>query len=247
MEICLREGTLDREIFQEIIEQNQYRLPEKFDPSDIIIDIGAHIGIFTYAVVQRGAGCVYAVEADLENYKIAVENLRGYIDQGVVHYIWRAVWRSDTDEQVLYHSGYPLLTDLVNTGGGDVIWQTQGIMVPTLSFDHLILEATEGGRKRVRLLKIDCEGSEWPILLTSNTLSLIDEICGEFHEIGGEYDTFKPSFSIGDFERFTVHDLIRFLAEKSFNVTYSRWMRPDGITMYYGLFFAHRNQPLNCS
>jgi len=34
---------------------------------------------------------------------------------------------------------------------------------------------------RVRLLKIDCEGSEFPILYTSKMLEYVDEIVGELH------------------------------------------------------------------
>lgn len=34
------------------------------------------------------------------------------------------------------------------------------------------------------MLKLDCEGSEYPILMTSNRIHLIDEIIGEYHEIG---------------------------------------------------------------
>jgi hypothetical protein len=34
----------------------------------------------------------------------------------------------------------------------------------------------------VRLLKLDCEGSEWPILFTSRRLQQVREIVGEYHE-----------------------------------------------------------------
>jgi len=239
-----REDTNDSLIFKEIFDRNAYRLPEKFLAGDIIIDIGSHLGFFTYAVVQHGARNVYAIEADAENYKMAAENLKDYINQGIVSLIWGAVWRSDSSEEVLYHSGYSrkyecdLTSTLINTGVGDVIWQTQGNMVPAISFDSLVLRATENGQKRIRLLKLDCEGSEWPILFTSKTLHLVDEICGEFHELGGAYDDLKPPFSLQNLEQFTVDDLIRFLNEKNFDVVYSRLKRSDGLPSRLGIFFA---------
>jgi hypothetical protein len=35
----------------------------------------------------------------------------------------------------------------------------------------------------VRLLKMDCEGSEWPLLYTSSELDRVQAVCGEYHEI----------------------------------------------------------------
>jgi hypothetical protein len=36
--------------------------------------------------------------------------------------------------------------------------------------------------KRVRLLKLACEGAEWPILVTSKELRRVDAICGKYQE-----------------------------------------------------------------
>ncbi|MBV9689727.1 MAG: FkbM family methyltransferase [Ktedonobacteraceae bacterium] len=244
MNFRFREGTNDRLIFEEIFDRNVYKLPTAFSTSDIIIDIGAHIGFFTYAVMQRGAQCVHAVEAETENYMLAAEHLKEYIDQERVFLIWGAVWRSDRSGEILYHSGHSEQFDwqtggtLVNTGGGSVTWQARGEAIPVLPFDRLILQATEGGQKRIRLLKIDCEGSEWPILLTSKTLHLVDEITGEFHEMGGEYDTLMPFCSIPGCEQFTVHELDRFFQKKNFDFSYSRPMQPDGLPSHLGMFTA---------
>ena len=96
----------------------------------------------------------------------------------------------------------------------------------------------------MRLLKLDCEGAEWPILLTSRRLHLIDEIVGEFHEIGG------PFLEIGEERpaarrvplrsRSRVHDrrARRCLRDAGFGVTCRRHRRPDGALEGLGLFFA---------
>ena len=45
-----RQDTWDPLIYHSVAIANEYELPECFCESDIVIDIGAHIGSFTYAV-----------------------------------------------------------------------------------------------------------------------------------------------------------------------------------------------------
>ncbi len=243
MKSSFREGTSDSLIFEGVFKYDEYRLPEAFLRQDIIIDVGAHIGFFTYAVLQRGARKIYAFEPDNENYRIAAENLKEYIEQRSVFLTKGAIWRSDVDESELYYAGYIADTSLVNTGSGDVIWNREGIAVPAIPLDEVILGVTEEGQQRIRLLKLDCEGSEWPALLTSKTLHLIDEISGEFHELGGKYDEFIPPFSIGGVDHYTIHLLRDFLQEKGFKVTYYRTVKADGKPTHLGMFFATRASP----
>src|SRR3979490_1223457 len=49
-----RNGTLDQAIFNGVVLFNEYRLPDRFAPGDIVIDVGAHIGSFAEAVLSRG-------------------------------------------------------------------------------------------------------------------------------------------------------------------------------------------------
>jgi FkbM family methyltransferase len=248
MEFSFRKGTNDILIFEEIFRKNEYRLQETFAEDDILIDVGAHVGFFTCAAIEHGARTIYAIEADYANYQIAAMHLKAYIDQGVVDLRWGAVWRSDVTEQYLHHSGYnrnfdhPVEGIEINTGAGDVLWQTHGQKVPVIPFDELILQATQQGQKRIRLLKMDSEGSEWPILLTSKTLHLVDEIRGEFHEIGGAYDALQPkNLSLQGFDRFTIRELVKALEEKNFKTVYVRDTRANGSPAAKGMFFATRS------
>src|ERR1051326_1052387 len=43
-----RHNTLDRAIFNGVVLFNEYQLPARFAPEDIVIDVGAHIGSFAY-------------------------------------------------------------------------------------------------------------------------------------------------------------------------------------------------------
>src|SRR5918912_1408302 len=212
--------TSDSWVFEEIYTRNEYRLPDNLSPHDVVIDVGAHLGIFARAVLERGCRRVFSVEADSENYALAAGNLKSYLEEGLVSLAHAAVWRSDGNDDVLRFSGYPACGQVTNTGGGDVIWSEDGPLVPKIAFDELMHEAALNGNGRVRLVKLDCEGSEWPILYTSETLHLAEEICGEFHEIGGAGDPRRSPYSIRGQDTFTAPQLARLLESNGFHVCF---------------------------
>lgn len=248
-----RPGTLDRLIFNDVVGRNEYQLPDRFLPSDVVIDVGAHIGSFAFAAVQRGCRLVCCFEPDRDNCRCAETHLRSYVEAGQVRLSQQAVWRSDANDDELRFDGYqPFpasflgMEGIINTGNGSVLWGT-GDAVGKVALDDVIDEITDGGTSRVRLLKIDCEGAEWPILLTSRRLHLIDEIVGEFHELGGpflEIGEERPAtplvFRSDRVAAFTIDELASCLTEAGFQVTYSRHQRPDGRPEGLGLFFAVR-------
>jgi FkbM family methyltransferase len=248
-----RPGTLDRVIFDGVVGLDEYRLPERFEPDDVVVDVGAHIGSFTYAVVLRGGKHVWSIEPDSTNCARAAEHLRPYVDRGYVRLMQAAAWRSDPNDDELrfdgYHAfprSYPGMDGILNTGNGSVVWGL-GEPVAKIAFDDVVDLATNRGERRVRLLKLDCEGAEWPIVLTSRRLHLIDEIVGEFHELGGPFPEIgedrpsnAPVFHSDRVAGFTIEELVRFLRDAGFCVTYSRHMRPGGAPEGLGYFFATR-------
>src|SRR5205085_6908377 len=167
--------------------------------------------------------------------------------------IQAAVWRSDpTDDELRfdgYHAfpqSYPGMEGILNTGNGSVVWGL-GEPVAKIAFDDVVDLATNRGERCVRLLKLDCEGAEWPIVLTSQRLHLIDEIVGEFHELGGpflEIGENRPSnahlFRSNRVAGFTIEELVRFLRDEGFSTTYSRHVRPGCGLEGLGLFCATR-------
>jgi FkbM family methyltransferase len=251
-----RNGTLDQAIFNGVVVFNEYRLPDRFAASDIVIDVGAHIGSFAEAVLSRGCEKVYCIEADGANFEIATENLRPHIENGHVQLVRGAAWRSDRNTDELYFDGYHSfpksfagMEGILNTGNGSVVWGS-GEPVAKIAFDDIVDLVTNHGEHRVRLLKLDCEGAEWPILLTSKRLGLISEICGEFHEIGGQFleisedrPANQPTFSFANVEKFTVDVLVDHLSDAGFTVTWRRHTRPTGAVEGLGLFFATREAP----
>lgn len=230
-----RPGTLDEGVYNTVIVANEYRLPEAFRPDDLILDIGAHIGCFCYAAATRGSHRVHGFEAEPGNFACAASHLAGFGDR--VRLRNQAVWRSDrpADRLTFYRC-----RNAANTGGNNAFLPGEEIAVDAVPFDDIVDEVTRGGRDRIRLLKIDCEGSEFPILLTSRRLGLIDRIAGEFHEFGGDHDsyTIPPWAQVPGVERFTIDVLAEALRHAGFEVT---WERPAGAKL--GLFAAERREP----
>jgi FkbM family methyltransferase len=232
-----RPGTNDAEVFESVVEQNEYRLPTGFRLDDIIVDIGAHIGSFCYAVIIRGARRVYAFEPDAGNSALATRNLKRF---GARVRLQRcAVWRSD--RQVLMLA---LARADDNLAGVSALWGDNASLAgwttaPAIGLDELLNTVTENGQQRVRLLKIDCEAAEFPILLTSQRLGWIDEICGEYHEFSGTYSPIPipESFQVAGVDRFTIAELTNALASAGFEVETTRHGQTN-----IGLFFARRKK-----
>jgi len=244
LRLTMRSTTIDPAIYRMVVVENEYRLPPRFESGDLILDIGAHIGFFALAVLARGAGRVVCVEADRENYEIARTNLAGFIEAGRVGLLHGAAWRSDDNEDTLYHAGYPRLRGgLLNTGGGSIHTAGGGEPTPKIPFDEIIDEETRKSGARVRLLKLDCEGSEFPILSTSSRLHLIDEIAGEYHEFGGPFDDLSPPFDLPGFRSLTIESLLDLMHDHGFEVShrrhiagYDKRLKPERL----GIFFAKR-------
>jgi FkbM family methyltransferase len=223
----LRPDTLDHRIFREVALANEYRLPPRFAPDDVVLDVGAHTGAFAHAVLRRGAGRVWCCEADPDNFRLLRHNLAPHGDRARL--LHRAVWRSDVRPAALaLHN--PRRAG--NTGGPQVTGRPAGHTVAVLAFDDLVRRATRDGG-RVRLLKLDCEGAEWPILLTSSLLGRIDAVCGEYH-----IEEFPDLFRVAGCGPFTPQLLEQALGDAGFGVVVRP--RPGSAAPEVGHFFARR-------
>ena len=207
----------DRGIMKSVILYDEYDIAlEEFDPADIIIDVGGHIGSFSYLCHRHGSRNIYCYEAESENYRVLtafLEDLEG------IHKFNLAVFRSD--EPLTYsltHSGYG-----ENTGGGNVlstvaivkrIKQQKPQEVKVVGLDEILSQF-----ERVKLLKLDCEGSEFPILLTSQLLHKVERIVGEYHEIDAAMmASLNPKAKVNNLATYRVDILVECLRSFGFEV-----------------------------
>ncbi len=203
-----RAGSTDAEIFNDVATLNEYRLPD--DMTGItVLDIGAHVGSFAHACATRGAADIWCVEAHPENFAALQRTYEEVQLPGMRPPIFGAAWRSDRlDQALLIHDG-----DWINRGGR-CLNREQGAPTTLLAFDDIVRQATNGGRTRINLLKLDCEGAEFPILFTSRTLALIDAICAEVHFWVAD----RAEFQV-EGQEITEASLRRRLEEHGFDVT----------------------------
>jgi FkbM family methyltransferase len=196
------DSTWDEAIFEWVVNKNEYGILNL--DNAIILDVGAHIGSFAYIAKIKGSSRIYCYEAELENFELLKENLK--IFNGIeVNYA--AVWRSDmTISEVLFQKNI----NQFNTGGGGVMFQT-GTPVPAVKFDDILNRID-----CVDLLKIDAEGSEFPILFTSKQLFRVKEIVGEYHEI----ESIPDSLKILGHPEFTANALCTYLREMGYIVVF---------------------------
>jgi FkbM family methyltransferase len=161
---------LDHYILNEIwtgcvYEKNGIELPKK----GIVVDIGAHAGFFSLKAAVKGAE-VFAFEPDPHNFKRLCEHAA--MNPGVIVHASRSAVISGRKKrsEKLYIS---------NSGGHSIIGKGRHILVKSTDFSDIIepLEAVE-------LLKIDCEGAEFEILLRSSPklFDKIRQIAVEYHD-----------------------------------------------------------------
>lgn len=226
----LRPGTNDAVIYDSVVTRNEYRVPDKLARGAVVVDIGVHVGTFSYLALTRGASEVYGFEPEPSNYVRALDNLSPFGKR--LRLQNRAVWRSDTPAEPLHF--WPS-SDAANTGGGTLIWDTDGPVVDAVQFDSMIDAITEGGRRRISLMKIDCEGAEFPILLTSKRLNRIDRIVGEYHELRAQL---PRHVQVPGYQEFSLDMLVALLEREGFAVD----IEHQAVAKYgnMGLFFAER-------
>ena len=198
-----RPNTCDENVFRSVVLNNEYRLPDRFGPSDLILDIGGHIGSFVHACEMRGAGTIVTFEPDLENFRRLCENLRldfrgeplagvetwGRRDEKVSIVACRGAVTDHAGTVRFTGPLYDAEAGEVNTGGGTVS-EEGGLEVPAVDFMALVFEILNHFRpvnSKIALLKLDCEGGEWAILhqmFMGARSDAILSLCGEYH--GGD-------------------------------------------------------------
>ena len=218
-------NAMEETILRSVVQWDEYGVFEmRFEAEDLVIDIGCHIGSFSFACHWQGSRNIHAFEAHPGNFDRAQKHLSGL--RGI-NLAQAAVFRSDIDSTYeLLHSG----AAASNTGGGGVIFgknhfeasghshvkpQVNEIVAPVISLDEILTPL-----QRIRLLKLDCEGSEYPILLTSKLLHKVDRIIGEYHTIPeASMPLLVPEARIPGHTSYGPETLRAVLEQAGFNVT----------------------------
>jgi len=167
-----RPGTYDADIFRSVVSPDcgEYRLSRLvFEPGEVFIDVGAHIGSAAFAARQRGADHILCYEPCPKNFELLKVNVGRFAECNQ-----KAVWgNSDLDGWM------PLVpsTNPANTGGNDVFGGPDDAPVAELIPLDEILSRFES----VAFLKLDCEGAEFPIIFQSELIPRCEMLAIEYH------------------------------------------------------------------
>jgi FkbM family methyltransferase len=118
---------------------------------DVVLDCGAHVGIFTLTALGLGAAKVVAVEPDPVNLECLRRNLAPEIAAGKVVVAGKGVWSSDGSMSMLVAED--------NSGANSMLWARGHYReeVPVTTIDHLRANL---GLPCISYIKMDIEGAE---------------------------------------------------------------------------------------
>ena len=140
---------------KEFSETGTYNRHFDVEEGDVVVDIGASVGIFTYAALAKRPKHCYVVEPNRDQFNAIKRNLEG----APVSFIRAAI----TDAKQL-----------------TVKWDNEESSPITLSFkEYLEIQHLT----KIDFLKIDCEGGEYDIFTLDNLpfLLTVPKIVCEFH------------------------------------------------------------------
>jgi len=158
------------------LARDAYRLDQlDLGPGDVVVDIGAHVGLVSMAIARRHPHVVvYALEPMPVTFLLLKRNLGRNRVANVVP-LRLAVTADGGDLHLQMWPG--------NTGGATgFLWGRSGEATSVDAKGTTLDDLFAGlGIVRCRLLKIDCEGAEHGILTSTGVLDRVDEVRAEFH------------------------------------------------------------------
>ena len=167
----------------EICTRNEYLLSSFRDCKDeVFIDIGANIGVATVIMAKLNPdSLIYAFEPYVPAYELLLRNIEANKTTNVKPFNYAITDKNATQNLLVFGTMSGANSLHANAPGFKRAYHAVSEqVVKTCAFDTLL----EDNRiKAIRLLKIDCEGSEYEILYNTKYINCIQNIVGEFHNL----------------------------------------------------------------
>lgn len=178
--------TVEKEIFEDKIYERFVQVEE----GDVVFDIGASLGPFTYSILDRNPSQVFSFEPSYEEFKTLVLNTR----HGNVTHINKGIGNTVGEFNFI---------DVFDVSGGHKLYST--------TFNKVIKDYNI---KQIDFLKTDCESGEYDIFTLENLFWIkknVKKISGEWHlsstELKEKFKLFRdvylrvfPNFKIFSFD-----------------------------------------------
>jgi FkbM family methyltransferase len=149
-------------ITNEIFNNNCYEKFLNVEKGDVVLDVGASIGPFSFSIIDRDPKHVICIEPSLELFPTLVGNT----NHGPVTCLNKAIYSDD----------------LTSVKIGEVYGSTIDYrIVPSIKFSSIV---SLYNLEKIDFLKTDCEGGEYDIFNIDNLIwikSNVKKIVGEWH------------------------------------------------------------------
>lgn len=186
-------------ISDEIFKQDIYQRKFKVKEGDVVLDVGASVGPFTWSIRDKKASRIIAVEPDQRFIKTLHKNC---LSMDNVTIIEKGI--ADVDGKFIttgLFSGREFYSD---------VWEGDKTEIEGIKFSTLI---KENNIDKIDFLKIDCEGAEYDIFNDEN-FDWIKEnakkIAGEFHlhtkELNKKWLHFRDTY-LKEAKNFSVYSM----------------------------------------
>ena len=195
--------TVEKEIFEDKIYERLFQVEE----GDVVFDIGASLGPFTYSILDKNPSQVFSFEPSYEEFKTLVLNTR----HGNVTHINKGI--SNTVGEFKF-------TDVFDVSGGHKLYST--------TFNKVI---NDYNIKKINFLKTDCESGEYDIFTLENLFWIknnVKKISGEWHL---STPKFKEKFRLFRDVYLRVFPNFRIFSFDGVDITWSIWN--DNFIPYY--------------
>ena len=164
--IILRQGTLDDRILHEIWIEKVY--DKRLQSTDeIIVDIGAHIGLFTlFAAAKCPNAKVFCFEPDPDNFQLLMENIK--LNNLATRIRAFKIGLSGKSGKRVMH-----VSESENTGNRSIIdsyTNEHTIEIETLTLSEVYRQCDIS---HIDFLKVDVENAEAEILLSPNQIGFL--------------------------------------------------------------------------
>lgn len=157
-----------------------------FRDGDIVLDLGANIGIFSIALAKKYPKIkIFAFEPLEKNYNNLLRGIKANNIDNII----------PINCAITSNSRKVLAVSSINLSGGAMVLEKESIneintnnfIINSVNSISLVEIFEKFDIKRIKLLKMDIEGFEYEVIKNSwEVLNKIEYFSGEFHFIGGE-------------------------------------------------------------
>jgi FkbM family methyltransferase len=150
-----------KHMVEQVFNQDEYNIRKmNFEDGDVVVDIGANVGSVSLYIAKKYPNVkIYSFEAHPINYKNLIRNIES---NNITNIVAHNLAVSHADNELINITLSPN-----NTGSSSIFKSSKtdsellNFEVNTICLDTII---STNNIKKIKFLKIDCEGSEFDIL-----------------------------------------------------------------------------------